>query len=188
MTAVDEEQSPAPGGPARRSDDPQARLAAMAPALVIAVVIITLAAGLGVTIFKLRDQESLNSLRSSALSAAATDATYASSYNYHDLTGPGSPWSKLESNATARFRKDFISTSGGLSKLLTQYNATASGKVTAVGLSSITKSRAVALVFVDQTVTNTVQKPGTATQPLRVQLTLLREDGRWLIDNLTVPT
>lgn len=164
------------------------RLAAVAPALVIATVIITLAAGLGVTVLKLRRQDFVNSLRSSALTAATTDAVYASSYDYHNLTGKGSAWSKLEANSTAKFRKDFVSTSGGLGKLLTQYNATAQGKVSAAGISTISASRAVVLLFVDQTVTNTVQKPKSATQPLRVEVTLLREHGKWLIDNLTVPT
>lgn len=164
------------------------RLAAIAPALVIGAVIITLAAALAFTVFQLRHQKSLDSLRSSAIATATTDAGYAASYDYHNLTGKGSPWAKLEANATPKFRKDFVSTSGGLSKLLTQYNATAKGKVTAAGLSSISGSRAVVLLFVDQTVTNTVQKKGAATQPLRVEVTLLREHGKWLIDNLTVPT
>ncbi|HLI23457.1 MAG TPA: hypothetical protein VKU91_00775 [Acidimicrobiales bacterium] len=165
------------------------RLLPVVTAVVIAVVIASLAVGLIVTIVKLRSQESLDSLRTSALAAATADATYAATYNYKNLTGPGSPWSKLEANATPKFRTQFNSTSSGLSKLLVHYDATATGTVKAAGLSSITSSRAVAVLFVDQQVTNSVQKAGaTANQPLRVVITLLREHGRWMIDNLSVPT
>jgi Mce-associated membrane protein len=165
------------------------RLLPLVTVVVIAVVIVSLTAGLVVTIVKLRSQESLNSLRTSAVAAATVDATDAASYNYKNLTGPGSPWSRLEANATPKFRTEFNSTSSGLSKLLVHYDATATGTVKAAGLSSITSSRAVVVLFVDQQVTNSVQKAGaTANQPLRVVITLLRQHGRWMIDNLSVPT
>jgi hypothetical protein len=51
----------------------------------------------------------------------------------------------------------------------------------------VNSSRAVALLFIDQTVTNTVQKPNSVTQPLRVELTMVHQNGRWLIDALQVP-
>jgi Mce-associated membrane protein len=172
------------GGPGR-SD----RLLPVVTVVVIAVVIASLVAGLVVTIVKLRSQENLNSLRSSALAAATRDATWAATYNYKNLTGQGSPWSKLEASSTAKFRTQFNSTSSGLSKLLVHYDATAKGTVKAAGLSQVTSSRAVAVLLVDQQVTNSVQKAGTtANQPLRVVITLVRQHGRWLINNLSVPT
>ena len=51
----------------------------------------------------------------------------------------------------------------------------------------MTGSKAVVLLFIDQSVTNSVQKPNSVTQPLRVRLTMLRQNGKWLIDNLEVP-
>ena len=151
------------------------------------LVIAILAGALIFTLLRVRDQNSQNSLRSSAYKAASTYGVYLSSYDYKNLTGPNSAWAEVQSHSTAKFGQDFASTSSNLSKLLNQYNATATGKVIAVGISSVNGSKAVALLFIDQTVTNTVQKPNSVTQPLRVQLTMLRQHGEWLIDALQVP-
>jgi Mce-associated membrane protein len=126
-------------------------------------------------------------LGASALTAATTYGGYLSSYDYKTLHSANSAWTQVENNATASFKKDFTSTSGSLGNLLTQYNATATGKVVAAGIQSVSSTRAVVLLFIDQTVTNTVQKPNSVTQPLRVQLTMVRQSGKWLIDNLQVP-
>jgi hypothetical protein len=158
-------------------------ITAIANVLVIAILL----GALIFTVLKVRDQDSQNSLRSSAQSAASTYGIYLSSYDYKNLTGPNSAWDEVEKHATAKFRRDFETTSTNLSKLLGQYNATASGKIVAVGLESVNSSRAVALLFIDQTVTNTVQKPNSVTQPLRVELTMVHQNGRWLIDALQVP-
>lgn len=152
-----------------------------------AVVVVVL---LAATIFlglKVRSQDNQNGLRSSALTSAKDDGVLLSSYDYRNLTGPGSAWAKVEKSATPAFRKNFLSTSGTLGKLLTQYNATATGKVISAGVASFSSSRAVVLLFIDQTVNNSVQKSASATQPLRTQVTLLRQNGQWLIDDLQVP-
>lgn len=151
---------------------------AAAVILVAAVVVLGLIA---------HGQSSTNSLRSSALVAAKSDGVLLSSYDYRNLTGPGSAWSKVEKAATPSFRRSFLSTSGTLGKLLTQYNATATGKVVSAGVASLSSSRAVVLLFIDQTVNNSVQKTASATQPLRTQVTLVRQNGTWLINDLQVP-
>ncbi|HEX4862712.1 MAG TPA: hypothetical protein VFV02_01490 [Acidimicrobiales bacterium] len=155
--------------------------------IVNVLVIAILAGALIFTVLKVRDQNSQNSLRSSALKSASTYGVYLSSYDYKNLNGPNSAWAEVESHATPKFKQDFASTSANLAKLLNQYNATATGQIIAVGISSVNGSRAVALLFIDQTVTNTVQRPNSITQPLRVELTLARQNGRWLIDALQVP-
>jgi Mce-associated membrane protein len=156
-------------------------------AIVNLLVIAILAGALVFTFLRVRDLNNKNSLASSAMKAASTYGIYLSSYDYKNLNGPGSAWANVESHATTKFRQDFAATSSNLAKLLNQYNATATGKVISVGMSSVTGSRAVALLFIDQTVTNTVQKPNSVTQPLRVELTMLHQHGRWLIDALQVP-
>jgi hypothetical protein len=50
---------------------------------------------------------------------------------------------------------------------------------------SATTSRAVALVFLNQTVDNTIQKNKPTTES-RVEVTLLRSGGRWLIDQVSL--
>ena len=166
----------------RRSGGRLTRTTVLVGALIVVLLAATIFFGL-----KWRSQNNLNGLRSSALSSAKADGVLLSSYDYRNLTGPGSAWANVEKNATPAFRKNFLSTSGTLGKLLSQYNATATGKVISAGVASFSSSRAVVLLFIDQTVNNTVQKSASATQPLRTQVTLLRQNGRWLIDDLQVP-
>lgn len=156
-------------------------------AIVNILLILILIGALIFTVLRVRDQDSQNSLRNSAKTAAGTYGIYLSSYDYKNLNGPNSAWANVEKHATAKFRHDFETTSTDLSKLLSQYNAVATGQVVDVGLESVSSSTAVALIFVDQTVTNTVQKPNSVTQPLRVKLTMVRQNGHWLIDQLQVP-
>lgn len=155
-------------------------------ALINIVVIAILAGALAFTLLHF-DGNDNSSLRSSALAAAKTYGVELSSYDYKNLNGPGSPWQQVEANATPKFRKNFASTSAALAKLLNQYKATATGQVIDTGVETVTGSKAVILLFIDQAVTNTVQKPNSVTQPLRVRLTMLRQNGKWLIDNLEVP-
>ena len=127
-------------------------------------------------------------LRKSALQAASTYGVYLSSYDYSNLNGPKAAWTEVDQHSTPSFRKDFDATKANLTTLVNDYKATAKGKVIAAGLSSVSSTQAVALLFIDQTVTNTAQKPGTSTQPLRVQLVMVRQHGHWLIDKLQVPS
>ncbi|MGI8752581.1 MAG: hypothetical protein ACR2MN_09775 [Acidimicrobiales bacterium] len=158
------------------------RTTVLVGALVVVLLATTIFFGL-----KWRGQDNLNGLRSSALSTATSDGVLLSSYDYRNLTGPGSSFGQVLKNATPAFRKSFQSTSGTLDKLLSQYNATATGKVISAGVASFSSTRAVVLLFIDQTVNNSVQKSASATQPLRTQVTLLRQNGKWLIDDLQVP-
>ncbi len=132
--------------------------------------------------------DSANALRSSALHSATTYGVYLSSYDYSNLNGPAAPWTEVDQHSTPSFRKDFDATKANLMTLVNDYKATAKGKVIAAGLSSVSSKQAVVLLFIDQTVTNTAQKPGTSTQPLRVQLVMVRQQGHWLIDKLQVPS
>lgn len=157
-------------------------------AIIGALVIVLLAGGLVFSLLRISNLDSKNSLRNSALKAASTYGVYLSSYDYRDLTSPTSPWSEVESHATAKFKSDFEKTSGTLKAVLTTYQATATGKVVAAGLSSVSGGRAVALLFIDQTVTNKAERPTSSTTPLRVELTMLRQHGQWLIDGLQVPS
>lgn len=162
------------------------------PALVAAAVAVLVVAALVLSVVEWAAADSRYSsqqaLRTSALQAASKYGVYLSSYNYKNLNGTGAPWAEVDAHSTPSFRKDFNSTKSNLSSLVTDYKATATGKVVAAGLSSVSSKQAVALLFIDQTVTNTAQKPGTSTQPLRVELVMIRQNGKWLINKLQVPS
>ena len=66
-----------------------------------------------------------------------------------------------------------------------QYKATASAKVLAAALSSISSSKAVVLLFVNQSVANSTQQ-GVSTDDSRIEVTLVRGNGRWLLEDLKI--
>jgi Mce-associated membrane protein len=151
-------------------------LSCLAVALVVAVVLLTLAK------LSLNSESSLNSARTSALGAAKIYAVDLASYNYKHLN---QDFGKVLAESTPAFKQSFSQSSEALKAALTRYNASASAKVVAAGMVSATTSRAVALVFLNQTVDNTIQKNKPTTES-RVEVTLLRSGGRWLIDQVSL--
>jgi Mce-associated membrane protein len=152
-------------------------LSSLAVALVVAVVFLTM------TRLSLNNENSLNSARTSAAAAAHSYAVDLASYNYKDLN---QDFGKVLGESTPTFKQAFNQSTEALKTSLTRYDASASANVVAVGLLSATTSRAVALVFLNQTVNNTLQKNKPSTTESRVEITLLRSGGRWLIDQVSL--
>ncbi|HUE06681.1 MAG TPA: hypothetical protein VMP41_04590 [Acidimicrobiales bacterium] len=152
--------------------------------LIIEAVSLVVIAGLAVALIfsqvQLSNQNSLNADGTSAVTAAKADANDVATYSYRHLHRD---FGRVESESTPTFRRSFIRSSGSLSKVLVQYKATASAKVLAAGISSISSSKAVVLLFVNQSVANSTQQ-GVSTDDSRIEVTLVRGDGRWLLQDL----
>jgi Mce-associated membrane protein len=123
---------------------------------------------------------SLESARSSALGAARTYSLQVASYDYRYLT---QDFARVERECTPSFAATYRQSSAALASFLRQYHAVATAKVVAAGVESATSTRAVVMVFLDQTVTSTSQKVPTNDQS-RLQVTLVRSAHHWLIDQL----
>jgi Mce-associated membrane protein len=145
-----------------------------------ALVLVLLVAALVITQVQLSNQHSSNADRTTAVAAAKGYAADVATYDYRHLQAD---FAKVEQESTPAFRRTFVKSSGGLSKVLVQYHATAKAKVLTAGLVSLTASEAVVILFVNQTVSNTAQK-GPSTDDSRVQITLVHSGGRWLLDRL----
>lgn len=124
------------------------------------------------------------SLRASAAKAANSYAVDFGSYDYRNLHGPTAPWTMIEKHATARFRSDYQKTSGALEPTIVQYKASAQATVPVVAVSTITSSKAVVLLQLSQTITNSTQKNGPQAQQFIVVMNLLREKGQWVVDDV----
>lgn len=124
------------------------------------------------------------SLRASATKAADTYGIDFGSYDYHNLHGATAPWTVIEQNATARFRTDYQKTSSALEPTILQYKAAAKATVPISAVSSISSSKAVVLLQLSQTITNSTQKSGPQSQQFIVVMTLLHQKGKWLVDNV----
>ena len=150
---------------------------------VTALIVVLLVAAVIVSQWQLSDQRSLTADRASALSTATSFAIDVSSYDYRQLH---QDFARVEAESTTSFAKNFVQSSGSLSKVLVQYKATAKAKVLAAGLVSISSSKAVVILFVNQTVTNTAQTNGPTVDNSRVRVYLVRSAGRWRLADLTV--
>ncbi len=149
---------------------------------IITVALVDAVVFLSLSQLSLNSTNSLNSARASALAAAKSYAVELASYNYQHLE---QDFGKVLAESTPTFKQDFNQSTAALKTALTRYDASASANVVAAGLVSATTSRAVVLVFLNQTVDNTLQRSKSTTES-RVEITLLRSGGHWLIDQVSL--
>jgi type II secretory pathway pseudopilin PulG len=189
-TLHEETQNPTADASAHRLRRlPAISLSAMS-LLAIAVAVVVIAA-LALTLAELSSQtgktnrlQGLESLRAGATKAADSYGVQFGSYNYANLHGPTAPWTVIETNATPTFKVDYQRTSAALEPTIVAYKAAARASVPTSAVSSVSSSKAVVLLLLSQTVTNSTQKSGPQTQQFLVVMTLLHQKGKWLIDNV----
>lgn len=169
-------------GPTRRSRRPSS-LTILASAVALVVV-----AALALSLVEWRSDhnklQTQTALRASATKAADSYGVAFGSYDYRNLHGPTAPWTVIEQHATARFKSDYQKTSSALEPTIVQYKATAKATVPISAVSSLTSSKAVVLLQLSQTITNSTQKNGPQSQQFLVVMTLLHQKGKWLVDNV----
>jgi Mce-associated membrane protein len=170
------------GEPAVRQEqrDPSARRRFGIVEVVGLIVIVALAVALIISRVQLSDQGSPNADQSGAVAAAKTDAIDVATYSYLHLHRD---FGRVEAEATPSFRRSFIRSSDSLSKVLVQYKATASAKVLRAAVESSSGAKTVVLLFVNQSVANSTQQ-GVSTDDSRIEVTLTRNDNRWLLQDL----
>jgi Mce-associated membrane protein len=151
-------------------------------AVILGVVAIGLAVAFVLTMLQLRNDNALDSARTSALASAKTYSVELAGYDYRHLN---QDFAVVLSHSTPSFRTSFSKSSNALKSTLLKYHASAKATVVAGGVISATSTRVVALVFLDQTVTNSTQKQPT-TDRSQVEITLVRTGGTWLIDQVTL--
>jgi Mce-associated membrane protein len=148
--------------------------------LAVVAVALALAGALVVSTVTLRADSSLTQARATALTSARSYAVELGGYDYRHLEHD---FGVVTANSTPSFRRSFTQSSNALKSTLERYHAVASAKVVAAGLVSATPSHAVALVFLQQRITNTTRSAPT-TDRSQVEVSLVRSGGRWLIDQV----
>lgn len=146
----------------------------------VAIIVIELVALLSAR-GQVHDLKANEAARAGALAAARTYSIEVAGYDYRQLD---KDFGTVEANSTAGFRSQFQASAAALKPVLTQYHAVAQARIVAAGLESVNATHAMAAVFIDQTVTNTTQKNGPTTDQSRLEITLVRQHGRWLIEQL----
>jgi Mce-associated membrane protein len=141
------------------------------------VVVGLVVAALVYVALRLRHDDATASARKSGLAAARAYALDIATYDYKTLD---QDFGRVTSHATPAFKQKFDQSSAALRDLLVKYQAHATGTVLAGGVESASTSRVVAVLFVDQTVTNTNDKQ-PAVNRNRLEVTVEHHGGRWQI-------
>ena len=166
----------------RRSGAPDWLTSHIRP-IVVGMIVVALVGALVQTTVQLRHRDAVDSARASALVASRTYAIELASYDYRHLD---QDFGLVTADSTPSFRQSFTQSSNALKSVLTKYDATAKATVLAAGTVSASTSRVVALLFINQTVTNTTQKGGATSDESRLEITLLRSHGKWLINQVSL--
>jgi Mce-associated membrane protein len=174
--ATDEAPEPSRGSGVRRG--PATVVAVIALAVAVAVVLAVVVTGLS---HRTGGQDS-GTASAAVEKAATTGAQAALSYDYRHL---GQDFAAAEKLMTPSFRSDYTNqTTHNVRGPAVKFHAVSVATVEAAGVGSMSSSRATVLVFVDQTVRNS-QLSAPRLDRSRVQVSLVRSGGNWLINNLS---
>ena len=126
----------------------------------------------------------VDAARASVLVAARRYAIDFTTYDYRNLDAG---FARTEAELTGTFKSQYTATAKALKATIQKYQAVATATLQQIGVTSVTKTDAVVMAFVDQTITNT-----TSTTPMverdRIRMTLHRKgSGPWLISDLQLP-
>jgi Mce-associated membrane protein len=189
---------PKPGKPSKadrlaakaaRAREAEARRAAdRAPAprgwivatVVLSVVAAALVALLVIGYFSWQHQRDVNSARVGALKSAKSFAVDFGSYDYQHLDAE---FAEVAKRMTPDFAKNYTETSNRLKPTLMQYKTHVTAKVQGAGVTSAGTSKAVVVLFLDQTV-KTSQSSTARIDRNRLEIHLQLQKGKWLVNKL----
>lgn len=167
-------QTEAPPTTAARKPRPRPVVAVLSGALVLALVF---AGWLGL---KVRSDNDLQDARRAVVAAANGYAVDLTTYNHTRLEAD---FQKVLDNSTGNFKSEYTAASASLRELIAKFKATATGKVLDSAVLSSDENKAVVLLFVDQTVSNSNSREPRVDRS-RMKMGLEKRDGRWLISAL----
>ncbi|RKT87943.1 Mce-associated membrane protein [Saccharopolyspora antimicrobica] len=147
--------------------------------LAIALLVATLAV-LGTFGVQLQQARAVEDARRTALEAART---YASDLSTYDFTSLDRNFAAITANSHGQFAEQYREISDSLTELIRQNRAVSKGSVLSAGIAEADLQRAVVTLFVDQEITN-VNNPQPRIDRNRMQMTLLRIEERWLIEDI----
>lgn len=139
-----------------------------------------LAGGLG---WKLWDEHTVTQ---AGQAAQRTAIDYAQVLTSIDANQVDQNFSAVLDGATGEFKDTYTKASVQLRQLLVDNKATAHGMVVDSAIESLSKTRVVVLLMVDQTVSNAVRPDGRVDRS-RMKITMDNVGGRWLAGKVELP-
>ena len=152
--------------------------------LATSVVVLAIVAGSGVLVGRSRSQLSdERARRSEVLDAARRLAVDLTTYDYRRID---EDVKRVADNAVGRFKTDYATASGpAFQKLIKDNRASSRGEVKAAGIAELGQATAKVLLAVDQEVHNS-NTPAGRIDRQRILITLVRQGGRWLVEDVQV--
>jgi len=145
---------------------------------VLIVLVLTVAAVLGVKAWQGKEAEDA---RGQAAAAGRKAAETALSYDYRDLD---KSFAAARATMTPEFAGKFDETAKVAGELATKTKATVKAEVREVGVRDGDADRVTLIIFVNQTTTSTITQGKPRVDLNRTRFTMVRKDGRWLVQEI----
>ncbi|MFI0370349.1 hypothetical protein ACH35V_20955 [Actinomadura sp. 1N219] len=165
---------------------PRHRFRSGSPTAVVAVlVVLMIAFGAGTTALALevREQNATETASKEASFAASRAAQKLSSYDYQTLDAD---LKAASATTTGKLRTDYDKLAQQLRTVAAQQQAVSTTTVIKVGVASATPDKVVALVYANRSSATKADKQQRLPEPLRIRMTMVKQDGKWLASELTV--
>jgi len=135
----------------------------------------------GLVAYRVRDDQRVETARDQAVAAAHDNAEAILSYDYRHLDAD---FAAARAKLTGGFARDYkVTTTKLVRPGAEQYHVVVKAEVAAQSVVSATADQVVVLLFVNQTTTST-RLDGPRVDLNRVRLTLVKVDGRWLVNKV----
>ncbi|MFF0493320.1 h domain protein [Nocardia sp. NPDC004068] len=147
-----------------------------------AILFVAAAAVGGVTGYRFWSDRQTEQARTDSVSAARRTVQAMFSYDFHTVD---TELPKVGDSLTPDFRKDYLKlVDEVIAKGAKEKELTVKANTTADGVVSADRSHAVVLIYLNQITTGKDSPQGTVT-PSRVRVTLDKDDGHWLVSQVT---
>ncbi|MEV4671247.1 hypothetical protein AB0K34_06305 [Actinomadura sp. NPDC049382] len=150
---------------------------------VLAVLTIALGAGTTALYLKVSDQKATEEASKEASFASSRAAQKLSSYDYQTLDADLKAASAM---TTGKLHTDYEKLAQELRTVAVQQQAVSNTTVMKVGVVSATPDKVVTLVYANRSSRTKSDKQQRLPEPLRIKMTMVHKDGKWLAEELKV--
>ncbi|TDD85362.1 hypothetical protein E1293_11270 [Actinomadura darangshiensis] len=171
---------------AKDGDEPRRRSRLGGLSTVIAVlVVLTVALGAGTVALwlKVNDQKATETASKEATFASTRAAQKLSSYDYQTLD---TDLKAASATTTGKLHTQYDKLAQQLKTVAVQQQAVSNTTVMKVGVVSASPDKVVTLVYANRSSATKNDKQQRLPEPLRIKMTMVKVDGKWLASELTV--